>query len=125
MIYTTKFGDKIWPDARIGKSECLNSSHCEITYDKNLIDTSHAVLFHARGIRFDDLETYRHLRERFPWQIWVLITLESPMNTRSGVRAITNLFNWTATYHRSSDIVTPYMDVIPIHEKKKIAHIPR
>lgn len=41
-------------------------------------------------------------------QIWILYYLECPYHTASLRPTSLDVFNWTATYRRDSDIVTPY-----------------
>lgn len=54
-------------------------------------------------ILFKDYVT--HVGHRQPNQVWVLYFLECPYHTQTVKSAIVN---WTATYRRDSDIVTPY-----------------
>ena len=84
-------------------------SHCSITYDKALISRCHAVLFHARDLDYKELNHYRDMREKYPWQVWVLVHFESPANTHLGkILVFEDLFNWTLTYDHRSDIAVPY-----------------
>lgn len=42
------------------------------------------------------------------FQIWILYYLECPYHTASLRPTSSDVFNWTATYRRDSDIVAPY-----------------
>lgn len=42
------------------------------------------------------------------FQIWILYYLECPYHTASLRPSSVDVFNWTSTYRRDSDIVAPY-----------------
>lgn len=42
------------------------------------------------------------------FQIWILYYLECPYHTASLRPTSLDVFNWTSTYRRDSDIVAPY-----------------
>ena len=117
LLYTKYFGGK-WTDKYpLGKSSCNlqpSYSQCVFTDQLKRIHFSHVVLFHG-----NDLPSPRDMRQipRNPHQIWIFMTQENPLTTNTGVFKIKDydgLFNWTATYHHSSHVITPYHDVIRI-----------
>ncbi|XP_049886145.1 glycoprotein 3-alpha-L-fucosyltransferase A [Pectinophora gossypiella] len=61
----------------------------------------------ADAILFKDNHTPFNVR-RPPNQIWILYYLECPYHTASLRPTSLDVFNWTATYRRDSDIVAPY-----------------
>ncbi|XP_066989441.1 alpha-(1,3)-fucosyltransferase C-like isoform X2 [Macrobrachium rosenbergii] len=78
---------------------------CEFTYDRSRLREAHALLFKSDGMEANDLP------ERFPDQRWVWVDVESPLSVR-GVNGLINTedigshqFNWTMSYHISSDIM--------------------
>ncbi|KAF5291716.1 hypothetical protein FQR65_LT11409 [Abscondita terminalis] len=74
-------------------------SDCVLTENKIEASSSDAIIF------MNDFIQPRHLR--FHEQVWILYLLESPFNS-IGMQDLSGVFNWTATYRRDSDIVTPY-----------------
>lgn len=46
--------------------------------------------------------------DSFTFQIWILYYLECPYHTASLRPSSLDVFNWTSTYRRDSDIVAPY-----------------
>lgn len=121
LLHTKYFGRKWTEKYPIGETKCnLPSSYSQCVYtDKNQqIHSSHAVLFHG-----NDLLPPRDMLRipRNPHQIWIFMTQENPLTTNTGVYRIkdyNNLFNWTATYHHTAHVVTPYYDVINIDNKE-------
>ena len=116
ILLHTRFFGRPWSEKYpLGRTECqLPSSYsqCVFTDDHQYIHSSHAVLFHG-----NDLLSPRKILciPRNPHQIWIFMTQENPLTTNTGVYKIKDyngVFNWTATYHHTSNVVTPYYDVI-------------
>ncbi|XP_054271110.1 glycoprotein 3-alpha-L-fucosyltransferase A-like [Macrosteles quadrilineatus] len=61
----------------------------------------------ADAILFKDYITHPGVK-RPSSQVWILFHLESPPHTSRVDDQYNSLVNWTATYRRDSDIVTPY-----------------
>lgn len=89
-------------------------SNCEIfdRYDK--ATTASAVLFRnaATNINWKRPES----------QIWILYALESPENTPS-LESFVQQINWTATYRRDSDFVTPYEKFVSYRELRNYPNL--
>jgi len=62
-----------------------------------------AILFHVRDIRDFPKQSLR-----LPHQIYVMFSMETPLNADFPYRKFDDFFNWTMTYRRDSDIVAPY-----------------
>lgn len=80
-----------------------------MTNDRNYFAQADAIIYKDRD--------YILRKQRPPNQIWIVYYLESPAHTRKS--KIKNVFNWTATYRRDSDIVTPYLKWIYYDENVK------
>ncbi|CAG0905700.1 unnamed protein product, partial [Darwinula stevensoni] len=92
--------DGTWPDVRLGRDHFLHQrcpvDACRLT--KENTEAADAVLFKESTPKITNLH-------RSPGQLWIAYLLESPLNTEfSGWTDI----DWTASYRRDSDIVTPY-----------------
>ena len=81
-------------------------SRCQITFDKNLLNISDAVLVHAIAVP-RKLNIEEITRNRPSAQRWVFYVKESPGTLLMGSR-FDGIFNWTATYRRDSDFFVPY-----------------
>ena len=78
-------------------------TNCLLTDDRNLLNTSDAVIFHANDFNERDLPDPRHRR---PNQRFIFYNYET-MVTASDMPMFTqtkNFYNWTMTYRRDSDI---------------------
>ncbi|XP_076113590.1 4-galactosyl-N-acetylglucosaminide 3-alpha-L-fucosyltransferase FUT5-like [Mytilus galloprovincialis] len=85
-----------------GLKNCV-FKNCDISFDKSLINKSDVLLFHQA-----DLKTYPPFRTEN--QMWIYMTLESPVHMRKINRnqPWNDAFNWTMSYRKDSDIFTPY-----------------
>eukprot|EP00794_Sanderia_malayensis_P012258 gene12258-13522_t len=128
LYYTTLFGGKHWHGIKGKRLETYIQDihckhHCIMTYDKSRISEVDAVIFHAR-----DVETYRNTnysakkleseRQKVPQkQKWIFLSHENPQNSLIYV-PYKQIFNWTATFSRSSNVPIPYGKYRPIPEVK-------
>lgn len=80
---------------------------CFTTSDRQWINESDAIIFHARDLNPDDLPPPAW---RLPHQLYVFYNYESPVHTDlPGLKMyFDNFFNVTFTYRRDSDIFSPY-----------------
>lgn len=113
LLYTPFFG-KNWSDYsslehdRVlfveGKAMFKNCevSTCVVTYDKDKLLKADAVGFHAQ-----DMPNILPTRPTSK-QIWFYFVLESPLNTLMDAHGYADVFNWTMSYRRDSEIYTPY-----------------
>ena len=79
---------------------------CFATNDRSLLNQSAALIFHSRDIKSADLPNVR-----FPDQRWIFYNLEPPQLTtleNSPLESVNDVFNWTMTYRRDSDVYHPY-----------------
>jgi len=112
LFYTKYFRETRWPEAGINKNtlkfqdtetEKPCEYKCRLTYDKNELHTSDAVIFHGRDLPGNLAELSRN-RRNFE-QRWVYYTMESPYNSGD---IPNDIFNWTMTHQSDSDIHFPY-----------------
>ncbi|KAJ8709151.1 hypothetical protein PYW07_008977 [Mythimna separata] len=73
---------------------------CSLTADPRDAATADAILYKDHHTPFNV--------KRSPKQIWILYYLECPYHTASLRPSSVDVFNWTSTYRRDSDIVAPY-----------------
>lgn len=73
-------------------------SRCSLTADKGKTMDADAILYKDHFIH--------PMVSRPPRQVWILYLLECPYHTQ--LVKYPNVFNWTATYRRDSDLVAPY-----------------
>ncbi len=114
LLYTTWNLEAYWNDLDPTKlpnyfEKCAIKS-CVITYDREKLRKASAVLFHAQDLGSDELYSVENLLDikgRNDDQIWIWVNQESPLNIKD-LKQYNGIFNWTATYHRDSDIFMPY-----------------
>ncbi len=113
LLYTTLNLEPYWHGAEESNLknhfERCPAKHCLITYDRGRLSKASAVLFHGQDMASDEAYSPSSLSElqRNAKQYWVWVNQESPANIRVN-KNYNNIFNWTATYHRKSDIFLPY-----------------
>ncbi|XP_031553136.1 glycoprotein 3-alpha-L-fucosyltransferase A-like [Actinia tenebrosa] len=114
LMYTTWFGISPWPGVKAnsyfsdGNGNLCPVSNCVFTYDKEELENSDAVIFHARDI--PSIETMRtiSLNKNRLKQRWIYYSHESPYYILHDPTAYNYFFNWTMTYRYKSDIFMPY-----------------
>lgn len=114
LFYTEFFGDKSWSSFLGSQRTDLAScpvANCIFTSNNLEVDDADALIFHDIDFQMEDVP-----RVRFPHQRYIWLTLEAP-NLKNGkvkdnklkeANSSKGFFNWTSTYHRSSDIFVPY-----------------
>ena len=75
--------------------------NCVVTYNRSKLSEADAVGFHSRDMHFL-LPSHRT-----PQQIWFYFVLENPLNVFMA-NGYADVFNWTMSYRRDSEIYTPY-----------------
>ncbi|XP_028158611.1 glycoprotein 3-alpha-L-fucosyltransferase A [Ostrinia nubilalis] len=87
-----------------GRTEFIRNKcpvdRCSLTADAREAATADAILFKDHHTPFNVKRPMK--------QIWILYYLECPYHTASLRPTSVDLFNWTSTYRRDSDIVAPY-----------------
>ncbi|CAL1293403.1 unnamed protein product [Larinioides sclopetarius] len=77
---------------------------CEVTSERSRLMESDAVLFHLRTLSMTDIPSSRTAHQK-----WIFFSLEAPPYSHfHGLSFMRNMFNWTMTYRKDSDIVIPY-----------------
>ncbi|XP_077499051.1 glycoprotein 3-alpha-L-fucosyltransferase A-like [Amblyomma americanum] len=110
LFWTKTFGSWLEPLATtdsglISYSGC--NVPCFVTKDRILLRKVDAVVFHGRDVSGNDLPKYRAEHQR-----WVYWNLEAPPNSESyRMIRLRDVFNWTYTYRRDSDVPHPYFFV--------------
>ncbi|ESO95723.1 hypothetical protein LOTGIDRAFT_95386, partial [Lottia gigantea] len=109
LLWTPYFGSEDWNyDNRATVFSSCPVSNCVLSYDKSELKSSDVLLFHTR----DFYTSYYPLpKYRTNEQLWVLMNNESPVNEYLDYSKFNNFFNWTGSYHKNSEIHTPYGNV--------------
>lgn len=112
LIYlATKYFDQDWSNSFyyfnresniFVNNNCLEDN-CRVTRNKDELNASDAVIFHVRDIDMENISINRRYG-----QIWIFYTLEPPWLELVDLKKLNNVFNWTMTYRRDSDIVIKY-----------------
>ncbi|CAG7724057.1 unnamed protein product [Allacma fusca] len=135
LFWTPFFGDTSLKDYGITNGE--DSQHlfcpykCEFTANKELLNSSDAVLFHSRDLQATDKQgPLRPLRvpETRIWnQHWIFYDFESPAHTPAPLEAFNNFFNHTLSYRLTSGIYIPYRRLLPrsLEEINKRGDVPK
>lgn len=93
-----------WAPLKAGRESFLNAKcpvdTCTISTNKGDVIDADAVLFK------DHFPTQSQPWRRPSYQVWILYFLECPYHTQHV--KFGDVFNWTATYRRDSDLVAPY-----------------
>ncbi|XP_076817778.1 4-galactosyl-N-acetylglucosaminide 3-alpha-L-fucosyltransferase FUT6-like [Clavelina lepadiformis] len=97
----------LWTNRNLGEytanpEVCFANVSCVITYDKELLNTSHAIVFRAGKF------SGRHMPlERKSYQLFVWWTVETPLHTPA-TNGMNNFFNLTFHYRTDADVYAPY-----------------
>lgn len=131
LIYTTFFGSMNWYES---SKEYFPSGacpyKCDLTDDKTDMSSADAVVFHLADITLPgSLNSgsgvwFSFPKYRRPDQVWVIHNLEPWPMLWLDTEAWQDVFNWTWSYPRSSDVVAPYggMRSLANKEKKSFNH---
>ena len=112
LIYTPLFDDLPWKGIRNSfqfthfRGAPCPVTNCSLTYKHRLFSRSDVVIFHGQDMPpIYELEELNYRRPK--GQIWVYFVLENPSNARE-TYYFEDMFNWTMTYEKNSDIYLPY-----------------
>uniref|UniRef100_A0A5S6QG94 Fucosyltransferase n=1 Tax=Trichuris muris TaxID=70415 RepID=A0A5S6QG94_TRIMR len=84
-------------------------NNCRASFDTNDMEKANAILFR---------NSPPHMPNRRPDQILIFSSLEAPPHTTA--KNFVNTVNWTATYRRDSDIVTPYGKLVKTATQEEV-----
>ncbi|KAK3099644.1 hypothetical protein FSP39_007439 [Pinctada imbricata] len=91
--------------------------NCRVTTDRKYIPEADAVVF--------EIEKMYNLPPKTKLgQVWVYVEMESPALWGNGIKTWTNLFNWTMTYRRDSDITHFYGSLTKKNQGADRTHSP-
>ncbi|KAH7956853.1 alpha-(1,3)-fucosyltransferase C [Rhipicephalus sanguineus] len=101
-------------DRRIGEVLVENcAAKCLVTNDPRMVEYSDVVLFHVRNMNIKDFPT-----KRLSWQKWIFYLMEPPPNTEfQDFDLVNDMFIWTMTYRKDSDVYVPYGRILPRNSK--------
>ncbi|XP_021362959.1 glycoprotein 3-alpha-L-fucosyltransferase A-like isoform X1 [Mizuhopecten yessoensis] len=84
---------------------------CEMVWGSKDFDTAKVVIFH--GPRLGKINPPKKSRA----QLWIMHGMESPPHYHNDLSQWSNLFNWTFTYRRDSDVLTSYSEFKQVPSK--------
>lgn len=123
LFYTTWFGQSEWYD-NIGSrlyetmEACSNAKNCLLTYEKSWLNQAAALVFHGRDVELNARYSPNELRKLRksvpPSQKWIFLSHENPKKDVGIYKPYDGIFNWTATFSRTSDVFIPYQSYVPI-----------
>lgn len=112
MMWTSFYGSwyGLLSNKKIGEDFTRKCAvKCSVTNDRRLLSSSDAIVFHVRDMDMNDLPTRRSESQK-----WVFWSMEPPpYSVFAGFNYMHNMFNWTMSYRRDSDIYEPYGKVVP------------
>ncbi|XP_046343485.1 alpha-(1,3)-fucosyltransferase C-like [Haliotis rufescens] len=100
LLWTPWFKDVNWA-ANFSTIFDMCDYKCHLTKDKTRLRESQAVLFHAQDLDILPLH-------RLSNQVWIFHTREAPPNAADNFDKYANIFNWTSTYRRDSEVYSSY-----------------
>ena len=120
LVYTPLFGSIPWWQAPYDYKFTDDDgrpcpvSECEVTYNKSHLSSSDLVVFHGC-----DLPSIEHMKlmsknKHRPYQNWLFLMHESPVNSPFHKKSMNGMFNLTATYRSDSDILVTYWYYHPL-----------
>lgn len=119
LFYTPLFGRTPWPTIENDyqfthwNNVPCKVQKCRISYDKQDLNTSDAVIFHGQDMDHLDLvelgKTVKHRTK----QRWLFFLHENPLFFTKDLNTLKDVFNWTMTYKFDSDIFVPYSYYFP------------
>ena len=133
LVFTKLFGSYEWPNLRSMEGDTFLKKYgcpftnCRLKYNTDDVHMDGANLMDANIVVFHDkdMPDWATLKElsnsaRPKDQIWVYFTGENPFHSHHDVEYLDDLFDWTMTYKRDSDIWLPYFRFFP-----KASQLPR
>ena len=119
-LYYTPFFDKADWYFGLGQEAFINHNcpvkNCYITSNRSYFPHYHqfdSILFHVRDMS-QNINDYPKQKMRKPNQIYVMFSMESPLNADFPYQKFNSFFNWTMTYRKDSDVLSPYGWTVPL-----------
>lgn len=107
LFWTQMYGEWFAELAQYGKASGVHKVcpyKCYITYDREVLHRSDAVMFYGRDLNLADMPQIRAQQQK-----WVYWSLEPPTHTVGNfLTHLNNAFNWTQTYRHDSDFLDLY-----------------
>ena len=124
LSFTKVYGEKTWWDVPVDNvfserdGKPCRFDHCKLTYNKQQVKSSDAVLCHANDLPKKEVLKAARASSK---QIWVWMTSQSPASFRNhSLEPYKDLFNWTGSYRRGhADLWTPYFFIKPLELSEK------
>jgi len=123
LFYTRYLGSITWP--RISETSQLkeidgtacNAGPCSVTYNKNKMNESDAVVFHEPFLPTPEIlqKLRKHVSSK---QIWIWNLREPPYHLTQHSLSYMNIFNWTCTYSPKSEVYDPIFHIIPTEDNE-------
>ena len=86
--------------------------------DRCILSDNRTLINQADAVIFDGKET-QHLPPKNIGQVWIFSTMEAPVYDHRYISQWKNVFNWTFSYRRDSDILAMYGGMTPKEENNK------
>lgn len=120
LFYTDYLGSRKWPrisaESRLKELDgtpCNAGGPCSVTYDKDKVNASDAVVFHEPSLPSSTF--LQRLRKQVSSrQIWIWNLREPPYHLTRHPLSYVNVFNWTCTYSLMSEVYDPIFHIIPV-----------
>ena len=112
LLWTTMFGSMSWFEE--GKRDISNVCRydCILTDDKREVQTADAVVYHLSDITWGgnikNVFSFQFPSYRRRDQVWVLYNMEPITMVLGNYGSWQDVFNWTWSYSKNSDIHAPY-----------------
>ncbi|XP_066964632.1 uncharacterized protein [Macrobrachium rosenbergii] len=117
ILFYTKFFGGPWSNFLRNRRTDLAHHGCPVhqclfTFDRSEVSKADALIFHATGYDPNDLPEIRHPHQRYIW-----MNVEAPCldqrTSNEPYHGKPGFFNWTATYHRESEVLIAYGGLVP------------
>lgn len=118
LMFTKWFGLQEWeyrmPDRFEADASPCPQTNCVLSYNQSQMRDSDALLFHGEDL--PPAWALQELRQKDYEKLWIWHYLESPAHSKTDFSSFNDLFNWTFTYKRRSEIYFPYYQVVTLSE---------
>lgn len=98
-----------------------NVSICDFTYDRNNLHKVDAIIVHQFEVEDSKIRNFKY----YPEQFWFWYNLEPYYNLKINLKLMNNIFNFTISFRRDSDIYVPYGVLITLNKQHDKIKIPK